>query len=234
MTHKIEQHDSYGIMQISRMSGTRSNFFGSSLEEHQNYLMIRVNQAERIIDEHGRDRIGALRGERIVEVMMTQTQFAELITSMNVSEGVPCTITVKNNKHVERPPSVKREVSNVKEFFQKKLWVFTDTILKKAEEIGPILEKKTPLTVQDKNQIAFVINSVSTELRSNVPFILDMFHEATEKVTVAAKAEIDAFVTHNIVHAGLKALGINVSKQEQDLSGGSLLPDGTISEDCEG
>ena len=44
------------------------------------------------------------------------------------------------------------------------------------------------------------------QIRSNVPFVLESFQEATEKVVTHAKAEVEAFTTTRVMAAGVKAI----------------------------
>ena len=98
-----EKHPAYGMVGFYRVSGNPGRLFGSSLKNHESYIALRIGTGERI-HSNGWDRYyGSLRGEH-VEVMLSSAQFAELLTSMNVGNGVPCTIAYLGGKKVERAP----------------------------------------------------------------------------------------------------------------------------------
>ncbi len=44
------------------------------------------------------------------------------------------------------------------------------------------------------------------ELTQNIPFFLEMYQEATEKIRTAAQSEIEAFMQIVVSHLGIKAL----------------------------
>ena len=44
------------------------------------------------------------------------------------------------------------------------------------------------------------------QLGSNIPFVVKQFQEATTRITTAAKAEVDAFVTGVVRAAGLQSI----------------------------
>lgn len=57
-----------------------------------------------------------------------------------------------------------------------------------------------------------------THLSANMPYVLENFQEATEKVVTHAKAEIDAFMTHNIITEGIRSITEKNQKQLVDSS----------------
>ena len=80
-----EEHESYGLVGVSRISGSDRNLFGSSIR-HKNTMMLRVKRANK--ERHlNRDWYHA--NETIVEVEMSPVQYAEMISSPNVGEGIP-------------------------------------------------------------------------------------------------------------------------------------------------
>ena len=73
-------------------------------------------------------------------------------------------------------------------------------------EIEEILNSKKTIGKGDREDIRKLLTRVKSEYKSNMPFALEQFNEATDKLTQAAKAEVDAFVTHAAVMTGLEQL----------------------------
>ena len=97
---KKEKHPSYGMLGFSRRQGSKTNLFGSSIQ-HQNTISMTLRQGEM---HRGLNTDWFFGGDVIVEVEMSQAQFAEAITSMNMGSGVPVTIRYQENKgYIERP-----------------------------------------------------------------------------------------------------------------------------------
>ena len=84
-----EKHPAFGTIGVFRTSGQR-HLFGSPLQRHQGYVTIRVNHAEKV--RSGRGYYWYFARKNIIEVALSEAQFAQLITSWNVGEGVPCTL----------------------------------------------------------------------------------------------------------------------------------------------
>lgn len=197
------KHPSYGMVQLSRRQGS-PRLFASALESHQNYITLSIRTASLIRGPHGDRYFGSMRGD-IVEVDMSAAQFAEMLTTMNVGMGVPCTISLIGMKRVEPPPTIPTEAQSVRDGFKESLNAFARGLPAKAKRVREILEKKS-LSKDDRAQIGAVIDGVIRELTDNAPFIIDMFREATERVMTAAKSEADAWLTNVITQSGMQAL----------------------------
>jgi len=199
-----ETHESYGLVRFSRCEGNPGRLFGSSLKDHGSYVSLSLRKAE-VIHSLGRDRYyGSMHGD-LIEVSLSSAQFAELLTTMNVGSGVPCTIRYFNGKRLEGPPERPLEVQKVKDSFQRDMSNLVAEAKQVVKDVEALLEKNS-LTKADRRAILEKVGHVMMCVEHNTPFMLDQFEKASEKVVTTAKAEIDAFVTHNIVSEGLKAI----------------------------
>jgi hypothetical protein len=84
-----ESHESYGMVEISRYTcNPPQNFFGSSVKHHSG-ISLRIHKAikRRSLAE---DRYFA--HGTIIEVDMSAAQFADMVCSPNIGDGVPCTL----------------------------------------------------------------------------------------------------------------------------------------------
>ena len=88
------KHPSFGMLSFNRTHGGHSNLFGSSIQHNDTIHMVLKEGV--VIRGLNDDRyVGE---DEILEVEMSQSQFAELITSMNVGTGTPCTIKYLRGK----------------------------------------------------------------------------------------------------------------------------------------
>ncbi len=62
------------------------------------------------------------------------------------------------------------------------------------------------LQEMDRKDVLWALEKVMMHYRSNAPYMAKVFQETTEALVGAAKAEVDAFITHNIVAEGLRSL----------------------------
>ena len=101
-----KQHPSYGMIQLSRSSigGTGTALFGSSIMHNDVIRLTISNGFMEREDSQDRYYVKTSRKNCIVEVDMSYTQFAEAITSLNMGDGVPVTITNIGGQPVPRCP----------------------------------------------------------------------------------------------------------------------------------
>lgn len=100
---KKEKHESYGQISIrrSQVGGTGVNLCGSSIK-HNNVIALSISPS---VKDRGLNKDWFhTEGIPYIEVEMSYSQFAEAITSLNVGEGVPCTVAQINGKTIEYCP----------------------------------------------------------------------------------------------------------------------------------
>ena len=114
-----ESHPAWGMVEFSRVEhGGPCRLFGSSLTNHGTTIILRVWEASRKHD-CGQDWYhGSIRKE-LIAVEMSAAQFAGLLTTMNVGNGVPCTI--RHVQGVQRPevPPDPGEMGRVRAAFRR-------------------------------------------------------------------------------------------------------------------
>lgn len=196
-------HESYGMVAFSHRSGN-PKLFHSALETHYNYVTLQIKNCRLMRSDDGDRLYGPVHGD-IIEVDLSASQFAELLTTMNVAQGTACTIRRLGGKQMEPPPEIDSTTENMRSEFKARAKTFARDIIGKAGSVAEILKKPT-LNKADRASILDVIRRVSQELEANMPFFVEMYQEATEKVVNAAKAEIEGFMVAAVRQAGLAAL----------------------------
>ncbi len=197
------KHPSFGMALFSRSNSSSSHpLFGSSIN-HNNTIRLTIRHAthERSLTNdwfHGS-------GE-IIEIEMSQTQFAELITQMNMGEGIPCTIKHIDMKRIPDPP-YKSKVDIINDEFRARMHNMGVDIEKASATALDLLKSKPTLTKADRELILSSITSLLQGVKSNIPYVSKQFGEQMDKTITEAKGEIEAFIEHKIRSAGLEAIG---------------------------
>lgn len=212
----MKEHPSYGFAQMSRVNGSRRNLFMSGVTS-QNTVRLRIGRAK-ADSNYGQDKHYATTDE-IIEVEFSASQFAEFITTLNVGNGVPCTITHINREPTEDPPEDKLETEKVREHFKERMQEIGEKISRQQDEVEKILAKKT-VGKTDRETIKGIYRTIKQEFYSNMPFALEQYDESADKLTAQAKAEVDAFISHAVNTLGLKEL--------KNMNGQKLLGDEKI------
>ena len=194
-----EAHPSYGMLSISRVhhggiSGINGTaLFGSSIK-HRDTICIELKHAE-VDRQLNRDWY---HGNGIITtVEMSQAQFAEMITSMNVEPGVPCTIrfTEADGHMPECPYESKVELH--KEEYKEHLEQTYQKSVELTQQVRELFTKKT-LNKKDREEILNKLLMIQYDLVSNQEFQLSQFQEQIEKTIQEAKGEIESFYQNRL------------------------------------
>lgn len=202
---KIETHESYGLVSFHRVYGHSGFMFGSDVLS-ENFIELRIARGEKIYDES----LGFhyYPTDDLITVKMTNTQFAELLTNMNVGCGVPCTIEDINGKAVEQQTEIPDPLlQEFKKTFMGRSKDILNSLNKTKDELCSLIDKKN-LTKKDQERMKSLLSRYITEIRCNMPFFINQYKEETANVVQRARAEIDAALQGSVIRAGIKALGI--------------------------
>jgi hypothetical protein len=198
-----ERHESFGLVNISRIQGY-SKLWGSSVR-HQHYFRLQILRGKRVVTgtmEHFWDdgRVP------VVEVSLSAAQFVEMITSQNIGSGVPCTINyVEGVPMDEVPEGAGSELKVMVEMFEDRMVEAVDAVRKTDDEISELLSKKS-FTIADKDAIKAAIHKARRLIDDSAPYILKTFGEHTEKMVAKGKTEIESFIQLAVQKAGIKAI----------------------------
>lgn len=203
MGDEKECHESFGMIQINRVTGGGRKLFGSHLRNHQHYITLRIMRAER---HHGLDEDSYYPRRELIEISMSAAQFANLITSLNVGSGTPCTLhTVAGIRMEEVPEEVYQEHQKIREGFEKKIDKIAERLEEVRDEFDEMLQEKTISKKKAREMMAKVAKSAQ-DMRLNAPFVVSQFQESAERVVTHAKAEVEAFTSTMFRQAGIEAI----------------------------
>lgn len=197
-----EQHESYGLMGLYRQTSSHPHpLFGSSIK-HRDTIVMRLNKAKY---ERGLSHDWYFADGTIVEVEMSQSQFAEIITSLNQGEGFPVTIKYLNGKFMSECPYEDKSEVHLQEFKDTNDKSINDikTLIKEVEDL---FTNKKNLTKADKEHCLNTLRKIQNDVGANAEYRLSAFHEQMDKTTNEAKGEIEAFFDRKIATIAQNAL----------------------------
>lgn len=185
-----ETHPAWGLIGASRVSTSPpgASLFDSDIR-HQHYVVVRVRKASRKRNlghdwKHGE--------EEIVEVAMSEAQWASFVSSMNVGDGVPCTIERLGWEPVpgvEHQPRLALSMEEVR-----------DAAAKSMEEINEALaaytEKKTTANLRD-------LEARIRNAPANMTFAAETLSKHGENVVQRARADVEAMVVTKAKQLGI-------------------------------
>ena len=200
---KVSKHESYGMVGVSRVTHSHgTSLFGSSIK-HSDTIRLSIKTAE--VDRHlNRDWYHG--NDQLIEIELSPTQFAEMITCMNMSDGVPCTLRyLEDHKRLENPPEVKqREI--FEQEFQENVDKIKDFYKNDFKQIKETLLKKGTIKIGERKQTINIITKLINTLEDAMPFLQKGFNESMDKTVSEAKGEVEAFVMHKVTSLGIEGL----------------------------
>lgn len=194
MSENKDKHPSYGTLLFNRRNGGTRALFGSSIK-HRDTISMYLYEAE-ISRSLNKDWIHG--NNRIVEVEMSYSQFAEAITSMNMGSGVPVTIQyIKGVGNIEPCPFIDKRGQFENEFKDdiRKNNKLAEKLITEAEKL---FNEKKSFTKSDKENILSILSKLKQEIGVNTEFTYSQFNEQMDKTTMEAKGEIEAFMQNKI------------------------------------
>lgn len=199
-----EKHESYGMISLNRSYGSEQYLFGSSIP-HDNVITLTIREGE--VDRTlNKDWFSGKR--RLIQVNMSESQFAELITSFGQGDGVPCTLKeVMGERKQDCPFTNKRQQFDheMREHIQE-IHKTTEKLLK---EVDNLFTTKKTFNKADKQLVTDLLNKINREIKNNTPYILSLFNEQMDKTVKEAKGEVEGFTQNKMQSLALQALKEN-------------------------
>jgi len=201
-----ESHPCFGMARLSRVQGT-IDLFGSNVKGRNGFTTLSISQADRLHD-YSQDRCHGRK--ELIEIAMSESQFAEMITTWNQGEGIPVTLLRTSDgplKNIPRiPQQDQTETERAENLFREETSDAVKGFRSSKDALNKILNKKGAITKGDRIQIEKIFWKVDQWLTDNAPFAVQTFGEATERAVSKAKVEVEAFVSNIVRKTGLDAL----------------------------
>jgi hypothetical protein len=206
--------DSFGVARFSRVTGNRNLFMSSCNLGSFIELTISTAELDRHNDTH-QDYVHA-KGT-MIKVSLSNAQFAELITNMNIGSGVPCTINYNGKERLECPELEKKIDSHVPEF-EKRIDNIVDGLAKQHQEIQCMIDEKGAPTKKKLKEISSKLFGLMGNFKSNTNFFKKCFKEDADKIVSDSKIEVESFISMHMHDKGVEAIEamkkVNESKKE--------------------
>ena len=201
------KHPCFGLARFSRIFGYSGFMFGSDVQS-DNFIELTINHAERVQGDYRVHYYDY--GKPIVRLKMTQTQFAELLTNMNIGNGVPVTLEAVNGEQIEQFDlnEAKNHLDELKDDFKERSKKTVNSLIETSNALKRIINKKN-LSKKDQEDAMNLLDRYITEIRSNMPFFIKLYKEETADIVQRAKSELDGMIQSCVIRAGVKALGLD-------------------------
>lgn len=193
-----ENHPAYGQISASRVSGN-ALLYGSDFK-HQHFIALRISTSTMNRSLH---KDWHHERQQLIEVAMSEAQWATFISTLNVGSGTPCTLQFLNGTgHV---PGIAAKTQTRGDQFKGEL---ADQLGKARREIAAAqaLLRAGAGTVGQRNKALEHLHQASMAVECNAEFVAKSFGEHIERWTEKAKTEIHGYLAGIFQRTGIKAL----------------------------
>lgn len=204
-----ERHPSYGQISASRVSSNPAQPMYGSKIRHGHYITLNISTSE--VDRHLSQEWYHDR-EEIIRIRMSESQFAQFITSLNIGGGVPCTIERLQGQSIEAPP-VPNEVKQIHREFAETAADAAKALAEAHKRLDAMLQPGGKTSKSDLNALRGEIETAMREIEKNMPFVAEQFAETVENTVSEAKGAIEAYMAHAAAKAGISQTQVAGSVQ---------------------
>lgn len=189
-------HPAFCQIGASRVSG-HTHLYDSDFR-HNAYMTISIRRSEL---RRGLYRDWHYGGAEIIEVALSEAQWATFVSAPNIGSGVPCTLQRQNGVSIPGLPAPASRTeqfgSEIRKGLDKSLAALSEL---DTEIEGMGLPKGKTAAIRE------VLRRAYSTLSSTVPFVAEQFDEHMEGTVEKAKAEVHGYMTEAIMRSGLAAL----------------------------
>lgn len=195
-----EEHPAYGQISASRWSSSEGLALYGSDFGHHHFIVVTISESRL---HRGLSRDWPHPTRRLVQVAMSEAQWAAFVSTLNLGEGPQCTIQQVVGEREGRP-GILAPPDRRAQFKHEVSQTMRDAVHLLEQAIDRI--SKMAASAKSRDEAATLVARALTEIKSNVPFVAKSFGEHVEKVTEHAKGEITAYMQAVIARAGLTSL----------------------------
>lgn len=150
--------------------------------------------------------------ESLIELRMTNTQFAEMITSLNQGGGIPCTLEyVAGKGKIEQEKDKEYKVDFHKRKMSENAKKVLERLNSQIEEVTKSIQK---LPKKDQENLNVIFSSLKRDPNQNFPWYTQQFYETMENVAQDIKSNMETDLMHKLQRLGLETLQ-NVLENKQ-------------------
>lgn len=201
------KHEAYGMISVNRLRSSGTVLFDSDLT-HNEIITLEVFSG-RLIDNDGQQRPARSSRTPMVSVSLSSAQWATLVSSFGLGDGVPCTITRKTDGVGHRVNPIKR-VESTRQRFDRNIEEATQRQLDKLSADLNFVKDLAVKGKAGKRELLTLLHSMSSNLANlpaNLSFSTQLMQEAMDNIVAAGKTEIEATAVGVAMRLGINEIG---------------------------
>ena len=210
MEEVITRHTAYGQVSVSRTTTTGQRLYASDLI-HKEVITLTFSESEQI-ERDGVIRHRLAEGRRrspLLQVSLSPAQWATMITSFGMSDGVPCTINSLIRGDYERQPEI-GYIESTRERYERQIREASEREMAKVNE-----KLKALALLVAKGKAYQSLSGAIANLPVNLAFSTQLMQESMDKIVSHGKAELEASAMGVAARLGMKEISRLASLEDK-------------------
>lgn len=202
-------HDAMGVIKVVKSQGSQATLFGSALK-HSQFIGIEINRAH--VDRHlNADHISDVGEPPIVQLSMSEAQWAQFVSSIGNGMGTPVTLEWAPSRDVFPSPMPRLAAEPTKKTFEDEMKAAgekaSEAIIKVQKKFDEFLATgaKAPSKAQLK-EMQDELRHAGSHFAGHMAFVQRQFAATMEKTVSAAKTEIETYIGNLATATGIEAI----------------------------
>lgn len=204
----LTNHPAFGLVSVNRLHSSGTRLFASDLV-HREVITMTFHEAEQLEQDGDIRYRRTRRNGPLLSVSLSPAQWAAMITSFGMGDGVPCTLkSIRTDGYVDLPhvghveSTRERYDRQIQEAARRQL----EKLNEKMAELGGLVAKGKA----SKRELAELYSGFSTvidNMPGNLSFTTELIQESMDKIVASGKAELEATALGVATRLGMKEIG---------------------------
>lgn len=202
----VTHHPAYGMVTVNRTHTNGTTLFASDIN-HNELITLAFFQGEEC-ETDGDMRQSRRSNRPLLEVSLSPAQWAAMITSFGLGEGVPCTLNYIRDGKIVGLPSIEK-VESTRERFDRQIQEAAAREMAKIQEKMDALAGLVAKGKAGKKELAEVYSGLAgamNNLPGNLSFSTTLMQEAMDHIVASGKAELEAVALGVATRLGMKEM----------------------------
>lgn len=203
---QIIDHPAFGMVSVNRIHSTGTTLFASDLR-HAEIIELEIYEG-RMVEHDGVQRPAREQRRPIVSISLSAAQWASLVCSFGLGEGVPCTLTRKPESPGKRVAPIKH-IESTRQRFDRNIEESAERQLLHLQNDLDSLRGMLTKGKAGKRELEELVRSMSahlTNLPKNLSFSTQLIKESMDSIVSAGKAELEASAVGVAMRLGVKEI----------------------------
>ncbi|MBU4680400.1 hypothetical protein KC222_00030 [Cedecea davisae] len=215
----LTRHPAFGMVSVNRTSSGGTRLFASDLS-HSEVVTMRFYEAEQL-EQDGIQKCrltGGRRGAPLLSVSLSPAQWAAMITSFGLGDGVPCTINALHTTGFQRLPEIGR-IESTRERYERQIQEAGQREIAKVQTAMSALRELAEKGKAGKRELAEALSKIDTALYNlpgNLSFTTELIQENMDKVVASGKAELEAVALGVATRLGVKEISRLITLESEN------------------